>query len=316
MTMSNFEYPLITGGAGFIGSEMVRRLAFDDNIKKIFVVDKLTYAGDLLRIQSALSSGKVEFIESDVRETKNYEKVLGEVDSVFHFAAETHVDRSIRNGEIFYLSNVLGTYNLLESVRKNGVIRTIVVSTDEVYGSTEFGEFVETDAFDASSPYSASKAAAELAAIAQFKTFSQDVLITRCPNNYGKFQDGEKFIPTVIRRALMNQEIPIYGTGMNVREWIHISDHIDALITVFNQGKTGDVINIGSGDRINNLNLAQMILSLIPDSKSELCLVEDRPGHDFRYAVDSSKMRKNFSWSPKINFQEGLRELVMNESAL
>lgn len=314
--MSNFRCPLITGGAGFIGSEMVRRFAVDDSIKKIFVIDKLTYAGDLLRIQSELNSGKVELIESDVRETKNYKNVFREVDSVFHFAAETHVDRSIQSGEIFYQSNVLGTYNLLDLVRNSGVIRTIVVSTDEVYGSTEIGEFVETDRIDASSPYSASKAAAELVAIAQFKTFGQDVLITRCPNNYGKFQDGEKFIPTVIRRALNNQDIPIYGTGMNVREWIHISDHIDALITIFKQGQTGGIINIGSGDRFNNLELAQKIQSMIPDSISKLCFVKDRPGHDFRYAVDSSKLRKSFRWTPKITFHEGLKELIMSERAL
>jgi dTDP-glucose 4,6-dehydratase len=309
----NFKVPLITGGAGFIGSEMVRQLVADDSIEKIYVLDKLTYAGNLRRIAKEIESGKIEIIESDLNLSVNYEKYLLDVDAVFHFAAETHVDRSILSGKSFYESNVLGTYHLLDSIRANGNARTVIVSTDEVYGSIEEGEFTEKDAIDASSPYSASKAAAELVGLAQWKTYGQDVVITRCSNNFGLFQDKEKFIPTVINSVKNDLHIPIYGSGRNVREWIHISDHVRALITIFDEADSGEILNIGSGERFTNLEIARIILGLMPNSKSQIEYITDRLGHDFRYAVNTDRLRGKYSWSPTVKLEAGLLELVSSE---
>jgi dTDP-glucose 4,6-dehydratase len=301
---------LISGGAGFIGSEFVRQLSKNGEYKRIFVVDKLTYAGDTNRIQEAIDSGVCEFIKADVNDTDGYSKALSECQEVVHFAAESHVDNSIRNGLPFIESNILGTYNILEAARKHREIRTVVVSTDEVYGSIESGEADENYRINASSIYSASKASSDLIALANYHTHKQNLSITRCCNNYGPFQDHEKLIPLVINRAIQNLPVPVYGNGQNVREWIHVWDHANAISSVLGNGKPGEIYNIGTGQRISNIEIVNLILSILGKPKSLIEFVSDRKGHDFRYSIGSSKISRELEWQPQIDFETGLRTTV------
>lgn len=301
---------LITGGAGFIGSEYVRQEVALGKYSKIYVLDKLTYAGNVKRIEKEINNSSIEFIHADVSDSKSYVTALSECDEIVHFAAESHVDRSIEDGTVFLKTNILGTFNLLESVKDRKDCRVAVVSTDEVYGST-FSEdgFTESSNLEPSSNYSASKASGDLLALANFKTFNQDVVITRCTNNYGPFQDPEKFLPVVIQAILNDKTIPVYGNGENVREWIHISDHCEAIRRVLKDGKSGEIYNVGSNDRFSNLHLIQEvgnILGKVPEIK----FVPDRKGHDFRYALNSEKIKNQLGWQPKINLRQGLRETL------
>jgi dTDP-glucose 4,6-dehydratase len=301
---------LISGGAGFIGSEFVRHLSKKEMYKRIFVVDKLTYAGDANRILKEIASGVCEFIKADVNDTEKYAKALSECQEVVHFAAESHVDNSIKNGLPFIQSNILGTFNILEAVRNYNDIRTVIVSTDEVYGSLENGEADETYRINASSIYSASKASSDLIALANYHTHKQNLSITRCCNNYGPHQDHEKLIPLVINRALNNLPVPVYGSGQNVREWIHVSDHVSAILSVMRNGKPGEIYNIGTGQRISNIEIVNLILSILGKPKSLIEFVDDRKGHDFRYSVASSKISRELKWQPQIDFETGLRTTV------
>ncbi len=301
---------LVTGGAGFIGSEFVRQRFKKDDFRRLFIIDKLTYASDLNRIKEALADPRIELIESDICDTQKYSKVLNEIDEIIHFAAESHVDRSISNGFPFVMSNVVGSYSLLESARSANVERVIMVSTDEVYGSIETGKTDEMSMIKPSSTYSASKAASDLLALAQAITFNQNIVITRASNNYGDFQNAEKFIPNIISRAMKNLRIPIYGDGNNVREWLHIADHVEAISKISQSGIAGQVYNIGSGERYTNLEVAKLILDKLGKSHNLLEFVEDRKGHDFRYALDSSKMLREFDWVPKVKFEDGISMLV------
>ena len=299
---------LVTGGAGFIGSEAVRALTSSNLYRKIYVVDKLTYAGDLRRIQHELQNPALEFIECDVNEVDKYRMALKDCSNVIHFAAESHVDRSISNGSPFISSNISGTYSLLAATREFPSIRTLIVSTDEVYGSLAHGEACESSALNPSSVYSASKAAADLLALAHVGTYGQDIVITRCCNNYGPWQDVEKVIPTFISNILSGGDLPVYGSGENVREWIHVSDHVVAILIALKSGIPGETYNIGTGIRLSNLELAGKLLSFDGVSVSKIRHVDDRLGHDFRYAITSEKIRHSLGWEPKFDFDFGLKE--------
>ena len=298
---------LVTGGAGFIGSEMVRQLA--DASHDIYVLDSLTYAGNFAAIKSFLNID--HFAEIDIRDSSAISKyfALNQFESVVNFAAETHVDNSIQNPEIFLETNLLGTFNLLEEARKYN-FRFLQISTDEVYGSIREGEFSEEDRLDPSSPYSASKAAAELLLQSYIKTYSVNALGVRCSNNYGHFQNAEKLIPTLIRRMMNGEKLPIYGTGKNIREWIHVSDSVQGILDVLTFGKIGEFYNISSSEFLENLDVARKVIQFFGGNDDCIEFVEDRLGHDFRYAIDSTKIRRELGWKPVVTFEKGLSETI------
>ena len=294
---------VVTGGAGFIGSEMVRQLSQSEN--QLVVIDSLTYAGNLDSISPVLD--KVGFEKIDIRDNSAIKDYFANssVDCVVNFAAETHVDNSIASPEIFLETNILGTFNLLEAARKYK-FRFLQVSTDEVYGSIREGEFKESDKLDPSSPYSASKASAELLLQAYVTTYSVEALGVRCSNNYGYYQNREKLIPAFIDRMIRGEKLPVYGTGKNVREWIHVSDSVAGIIKVLNAGKVGEFYNISSQDFQENIEVTRKIIKYFKGDESCIEYVEDRLGHDFRYAIDSSKIRAELDWAPLVRFEEGL----------
>jgi dTDP-glucose 4,6-dehydratase len=271
-------------------------------------VDKLTYAGNRKNLDGLPNTH--EFVHADICDPTMDECMKG-VDCVVHFAAESHVDRSIDSAEVFIKTNVLGTQRLLEAARRNKVSRFLQIGTDEVYGALgETGEFTEQTPLQANSPYSASKAAADLLARAYFHTHKLPVIITRCSNNYGPYQHPEKFIPLMTTNALQDKPIPVYGKGAQVREWLHVEDHCRALEAVMSGGTPGEIYNIGSGHRVNNLKVAELILELLGKPASLIQFVTDRPGHDFRYAVDSSKLRGALGWKPQMEWEQGLRQTL------
>jgi len=298
---------LITGGAGFIGSEMVRQLA--ETSHDVHVLDSLTYAGNFAAIESILKPN--HFAEIDIRDSSNIPKFFAgnQFDAVVNFAAETHVDNSIQNPEIFLETNLIGTFNLLEEARKYN-FRFLQISTDEVYGSIREGEFSEEDKLDPSSPYSASKAAAELLLQSYIKTYSVNALGVRCSNNYGHFQNSEKLIPTLIRRMMNGQKLPIYGSGKNVREWIHVSDSVQGILKVLDRGKNGEFYNISSSEFLENIDVARKIIQYFGGNDDCIEFVQDRLGHDFRYAIKSTKIRNELGWKPLVSFEQGLSDTI------
>jgi dTDP-glucose 4,6-dehydratase len=300
---------LVTGGAGFIGSECVRQLTERSTVDRIIVLDKLTYAGNLDRIRSELNNKKVQFIHADILDVSTYSHLINEIDTLINFAAESHVDRSIHDGLPFFSTNVLGTYTLLEAARQNLNLKILHVSTDEVYGSIIDGESIETASLKPSSPYSASKASSDLIALAQRHTFGQKITVTRCCNNYGNWQDLEKVIPTFILRLIQGRKMPIYGNGLNSREWIHVSDHVSALLTIIESESKETIINIGTGDRMTNLDLAKIISENFDMSTDYFEYVDDRLGHDFGYALSSNRIN-DLGWSPKIKFSKGIADTI------
>ena len=297
---------LITGGAGFIGCNFVRYMLKKYPDEEIVVLDKLTYAGRLENLQDVMD--KITFIKGDICNKENVEKA-GECDIIFNFAAETHVDRSIIDAGIFVKTDVLGTYTLLEYARKNDIEKYIQISTDEVYGSIEKGSFKEEDILDPSSPYSASKAGADLLVRAYYKTYGLPVLITRSSNNFGPYQYPEKLIPVLILNALHDKPHPIYGEGKNVRDWIYVLDNCSGIDFVFQKGKFEEIYNIASGNEKMNIEIANLILEELKKTKSLIKFVKDRPGHDFRYSLDTTKIRE-LGWKPKVKFEEGIKETV------
>ena len=299
---------LVTGGAGFIGANFVKMICLQKHCKKVYVIDSLSYAADLRRLDEVMS--EIEFIKADLNEFGLYSNLLPNIDFVINFAAHTHVDRSIDNGFEFIQSNILGSYVLFEACRGHSKIKLIHISTDEVYGSLPKGEASEGATLNPSSIYSASKTSSDLLAFANYITHKQPVVITRCTNNFGPYQNSEKFIPTIINNLLLDKKVPIYGTGLNSREWIHVSDHNSAILSIMNHYQSGNVFNIGSRERISNYDLALKITKMLQKSTDLLEFVEDRKGHDFRYALDSSRIEFLIGWAPKISFDEGLKETV------
>ncbi|MDD5255129.1 MAG: dTDP-glucose 4,6-dehydratase [Candidatus Omnitrophica bacterium] len=298
---------LVTGGAGFIGSEFVRQVSALG--AAVSVIDKLTYAGDRQRLRGL--DRQISFHKGDICDAGFLDKVFRREspDSVVHFAAETHVDRSISDASLFVRTNVQGTHALLSAARRYAVRRFVHISSDEVYGEIRRGAFREESPLRPSSPYSASKASADLLVQAFMRTYRFPALIVRPSNNYGPWQFPEKLIPVIIHRALHNRTVPIYARGLNRREWICVSDCASGILCALQKGKDGEVYNLGSGHEEKNLDIARKILEILQRRTSLIKFVVDRPGHDFRYALDSAKMR-SLGWAPKLTFAEGISETV------
>ncbi len=304
---------LVTGGAGFIGSNFIFFQLNNHPKDYIVCVDKLTYAGNLETLGSVLNKPNFIFYKADIANRLDMEVIFSKEkpDIVVNFAAESHVDRSIYNPEIFLVTNVLGTQVLLDLATKHQIKRFHQVSTDEVYGDLPLDRkdlfFSESSPIHTSSPYSASKASADFLVQAYHRTYKLPVTISRCSNNYGPYHFPEKLIPLVISRALRNESIPIYGNGENIRDWLYVEDHCEAIDLIIRNGKIGEIYNIGGNNEITNLELVNLILNQLRKSKSLITFVKDRAGHDLRYAIDSSKIQKDLNWVPKTKFIEGLK---------
>jgi dTDP-glucose 4,6-dehydratase len=306
---SSFTY-LITGGAGFIGSNFIHYLLRKYEDIKIINLDKLTYAGNLDNLRDIENDKRYKFIKGDVRNKSLVEKIIKEVDIVVHLAAETHVDRSIIQAGEFILTDVYGTYILLEACKNSNIKLFIYVSTDEVYGSIERGSFKEDDTLNPSSPYAASKAGADRLSYAYYKTYNLPVIIIRPCNNFGPYQYPEKIIPLFVTNALENKPLPVYGKGDNVRDWIYVEDNCRAMDYIIEKGKIGEVYNISGGNEITNLELTYKILSILNKPKDLIKFVSDRLGHDKRYSLNCIKL-KNLGWMPKFKFEDALRKTVL-----
>lgn len=298
---------LVTGGAGFIGTNFVHTLVERHPEDEIVVLDKITYAGR--RENLAELSDSVAFIHGDICNPKDLDKVGG-CDAIIHFAAESHVDRSINSSEPFIKTNIFGTSTLLEYARRVDVERFVQIGTDEVYGSRIDGSFSETDQLSPSSPYSASKAAADLLVLAYRKTYDLPVIVTRSSNNFGPYQYPEKLIPVLILQALHDRPLPIYGSGDNVRDWLYVADNCNAILTAFERGLPGEIYNIGGGNERSNVEIANTILSILKKPDNLIQFVHDRPGHDFRYSIQCDKIRE-LGWSPQYSFTEALEATVI-----
>lgn len=296
---------LVTGGAGFIGSNFIHYLF--ENYADIIVtnLDKLTYAGNLDNLKILERQPNYRFVKGDICDSAIVEKLVRECDYVINFAAESHVDRSIGSPDDFIKTDIYGTFVLLESARKYSIKKFIQISTDEVYGSIEDGSFKETDPLMPSSPYSASKAGADRLAYSYFKTYNLPVIITRCSNNFGPYQYPEKLIPLFITNAIEDKQLPIYGDGMNVRDWIFVLDHCDAINFVLHSGTDGETYNIGGDNERTNLEITHKILNGLVKSTNLMKYVTDRPGHDRRYSLDCTKLAA-LGWKPKYQFEEAM----------
>ena len=303
---------LVTGGCGFIGSNLVKSLRKNRPSWKVVNLDKLTYAGNLENLKDLEGDPNHVFVRGDIgnRELVDHLIRTHRIDGIMHLAAESHVDRSILGPEVFITTNVLGTNVLLEAARA-AKIRFLMVSTDEVYGSLgPTGYFTETTPLDPSSPYSSSKASADLITLAYEHTFGLDVVVTRCSNNYGPLQFPEKLIPLMVVNALHDKPLPVYGDGKNVRDWLHVEDHCAALTLALEKGKKGATYNIGGNSERENIQIVKGILGLVGKPDSLIKYVTDRPGHDKRYAIDATKIRNELGWSPAHTFEKGLQETV------
>jgi len=286
---------LVTGGAGFIGSNFILHMMNSHPKIEVLNLDVLTYAGNLDNLKGVNKNPRYTFIKGDICDPDIVNTILdgNKVDTIVHFAAESHVDRSITEASEFVRTNVLGTHNLLECARHHPIAKFIHISTDEVYGSTLKGSFKEKDILSPSSPYSASKAGSDLLVLSYFKTYKLPVIITRCTNNFGPCQYPEKLIPLFVTNLIAGKKVPVYGTGENVRDWIHVSDHCRAVEFLLKKGIPGEIYNIGGGNEKTNIEITKKILTLLKKDKSWIEYVTDRQGHDFRYSLDCSKLRKN-----------------------
>jgi len=303
---------LVTGGCGFIGANFIRHI-LSKYPYNIINLDKLTYAGNLENLKEIENDSRYTFIKGDIVNEADIERIFSssEIDIVINFAAESHVDRSIMDPGAFIKTNIIGTFNLLETVKKGRVKRFIQVSTDEVYGSLgKEGKFHEDTPLAPNSPYSASKASADMLAMAYYKTYRTPVMITRCSNNYGPYQFPEKLIPLVITNALVDMELPVYGDGMNIRDWIHVLDHCEAIDIVLHKGESGNVYNIGAENERTNIEIVKLILNILGKPETLIKYVKDRPGHDRRYAIDSTKIKKELGFKTKVSFKMGMEETV------
>lgn len=302
---------LVTGGAGFIGSNFIRHMlgAYPDD--KIVNLDYLTYAGNLNNLKTCDTNPHYTFVRGDICDHTLVNAVMEKlgIDTVVHFAAESHVDRSIADASVFVKTNVLGTHTLLEAAKERNVRKFIHISTDEVYGSIRVGSFRETDILSPSSPYSSSKAGSDLLALSYFTTYDLPVIITRCTNNFGPYQYPEKLIPLFVTNLLDGKKVPVYGTGKNVRDWIHVGDHCRAIDFLLNRGNSGEIYNIGGENEKTNLEITEKVLTLLEKDDSMIEYVQDRPGHDFRYSLNCTKLRR-LGWNPSRSFEEALRDTV------
>jgi len=305
----------VTGGAGFIGSEFVR-MSLNGNLQdiginptKVIVYDALTYAGNLKNLRSISSDIRYEFIQGNICDPQILNKIPDDCDLIINFAAESHVDKSIDGPDIFVKTNVLGVQNLLEAAKKKGVKKFVQISTDEVYGSIETGSWDELFPLKPNSPYAASKAAADLISLSYFKTFGLPVIITRCSNNYGYFQNVEKLIPLFITNLLAGKKVPLYGSGKNIREWIHVSDHVRGIAHAIKYGEVGEVYNIAGDTELSNLDVTRLLLEYFDFNESYINYVPDRKGHDFRYALNSSKIQK-IGFKNQVEFKKGLIDTI------
>lgn len=304
---------LVTGGAGFIGSNFVKHLLNDNPDHFVVNLDALTYAGNLYNLKEVEENENYVFVRGSIENRELTDLILEQysIDTIVNFAAESHVDRSITGPDVFVKTNVLGTQCLLDAARSYGVSKFIQVSTDEVYGSLgETGYFTEETPLSPSSPYSASKTAADLLVKAYHETYGMNVNITRCSNNYGPNHFPEKLIPLLITNALQDKKLPIYGDGSNVRDWLHVRDHCKAIDLVVHKGRPGEVYNIGGHNEKTNNEIVQMITDQLKVSKDLITYVADRPGHDKRYAIDPAKITTELGWQPSYYFEEGLKETI------
>jgi len=299
---------LVTGGAGFIGSNFVHQLSIERDFK-ITIVDALTYAGSKSNLEPLIQGNKIEFFHTDITNQELMATLIKVNDVIINFAAESHVDNSILSPDTFVKTNILGTMVLLNQVREFNK-RLIQISTDEVYGSLDYGFADEEFALKTNSPYSASKASADLLCLAYFKTYGIDVSITRCSNNYGIRQNSEKFIPMAILSLLQGRKVPIYGTGENIRNWIHVNDHVDGILAVVKKGKSGQIYNFGSNESFTNLQVLHLIASRLHVNYDYIEYVEDRKGHDFRYAIEFSKATKELGWKPTRIFLDEIDSII------
>jgi dTDP-glucose 4,6-dehydratase len=298
----------VTGGAGFIGSNYVRHLLRTTD-HTITIYDSLTYAGNESTMVDLMQTGRVHFIKGDVCDSASVMKAMGGHHRVVHFAAESHVDRSITGSSVFFNTNCFGTNVIMDSARQSDVERVLHIGTDEVYGSVEIGSSLETDPLDPRSPYSASKAGSDLIALSYFHTYDLPVLVTRCTNNFGPFQFPEKAIPLFATNLIEGKKIPLYGDGLHQRDWLHVEDHCSAIEIVLEKGSVGEIYNVGAGNETKNIDLVEALLSIFRLDGDSIEYVEDRPGHDRRYSVDISKISQ-LGWVKKHSIKTGLNETV------
>ncbi|WDF51540.1 dTDP-glucose 4,6-dehydratase [Paenibacillus sp. KACC 21273] len=303
---------LVTGGAGFIGSNFVLYMLREHPEYQIINVDALTYAGNLENLKAIEGNPNHTFVKADIADTATMDRLVSDgVDVIVNFAAESHVDRSILEPEIFVKTNVVGTQVLLDVAKKYNITKFVQVSTDEVYGSLgETGLFTEETPITPNSPYSASKAGGDLLVRAYHETFGLPVNITRCSNNYGPFQFPEKLIPLIISRSLADEALPVYGDGLNIRDWLYVEDHCSAIDLVIHEGKNGEVYNIGGNNERTNIHIVKTILEQLGKPESLIKYVEDRLGHDRRYGIDPTKIMNELGWKPKYNFETGIKETI------
>ena len=305
---------LVTGGAGFIGSNFVRMALTDKfpdfNVEQLTVLDLLTYAGDEENLKPVASDKRYKFVKGDIRDLELAKKLMQDADQVVHFAAESHVDRSIEGGSEFVSTNVMGTQVLLDAAKSSNIKRFVHVSTDEVYGSISEGSWPEDHPLLPNSPYSASKAGSDLLVRAYNRTHKLDTVITRCSNNYGQYQFPEKVMPLFITNIIEGKKVPLYGNGLNVRDWLHVDDHCRGIALALTKGRAGEVYNIGGGTELTNVELTHKILKAMGVGEEFIQPVEDRKGHDLRYSVDISKINKELGYSPQVNFKEGLEQTI------
>jgi dTDP-glucose 4,6-dehydratase len=305
---------LVTGGAGFIGSNFVRRTLQDAypglDGAEVVVLDALTYSGNLANLAPVSDSPRYTFVHGDIRDSAMLDDLLPAVDAVVHFAAESHVDRSVRDASIFVETNVLGTQRLLDAALRANLQRFVHVSTDEVYGSIAEGSWNETRPLEPNSPYSASKAGSDLIARSYFRTHGLNVSITRCSNNYGPYHFPEKVIPLFVTNLIDDHHVPLYGEGNNIRDWLHVDDHTRGIAMVLTGGRAGEIYNIGGGTELTNLELTQLLLDATDKDWSYVDRVPDRLGHDLRYSVDITKIQSELGYEPLVPFATGLADVV------
>jgi dTDP-glucose 4,6-dehydratase len=297
---------LVTGGMGFIGSNLIRYMLLTRKDVEVTNLDNLSIGANPANLKD-LKDRRYKLIKGSIADSRLVSKLIGKFDAVINCAAQTHVDRSIANPQPFLESNIIGTYSILESARRSNLEARIVhVSTDEIYGDIPEGSFKEDDRLKPSNPYAATKSAADMLALAYHRTYGLKVTITRCTNNFGPYQHPEKFIPKTIIRAVSNLQIPVYGKGDQIRDWIYVKDHCEALAQIMEKGKPGEIYNISAGNEMPNLKIVEAILNLMNKPKSLIEFVDDRPGHDVRYSLNSTKIRTQVGWKPTHNFTETL----------